>query len=69
MNWFDYITKVVDDRVKKLSCCSVTKRVSDADPTPSDIKEGGAKIWKNTSSGTVKLYYNDNGTLVSVTLS
>lgn len=69
MNWFDYIKSVIDDRIKKLSCCTITQRVSESDPVPSDIKEGGAKIWKNTTSGTVKLYYNDGGTLKSVTLS
>lgn len=69
MNWFDYIHDQVQQQFKKLACCIVTQRVSASDPTPSDIKEGGAKIWKNTSSGTVKLYYNDGGTLKSVSLS
>ena len=38
-------------------------------PTTVNIPAGCAEVWKNTSDGTVKLYYNDGGTLKSVTLS
>ena len=38
-------------------------------PTTTTIPAGEARIWKNTADGTVKLYYNDGGTLKSVTLS
>jgi hypothetical protein len=38
-------------------------------PTTTDIPNGSSKVWKNTSDGTVKLYYNDNGTLKSVALT
>jgi hypothetical protein len=38
-------------------------------PTAADIPNGSSKVWKNTGDGTVKLYYNDGGTLKSVTLS
>lgn len=39
------------------------------DPTASDLQAGFAMISKNTSSGAVKLWYNDGGTLKSVALS
>lgn len=59
MNWFDLIKQVVHDEVRKLACYSITRKVSTGDPTLNDIKDGAAKLWKNTTSGTVKLYYND----------
>lgn len=34
-----------------------------------DIAPGDFKVWKNTGDGTVKLYYNDAGTLKSVALA
>jgi hypothetical protein len=40
-----------------------------ADPTASDIAASTAKLYKNTTSGTVKLWVNDGGVLKSVTLS
>ncbi len=40
-----------------------------ADPTTDDILSGQYKLWKNTTSGTLKLVANDGGTLKSVTLS
>jgi hypothetical protein len=38
-------------------------------PTVANIPAGVSEVWKNTGDGTVKLYYNDGGTLKSVTLS
>ena len=38
-------------------------------PTTVNIPAGVAEVWKNTSDGTVKLYYNDGGTLKSVALA
>lgn len=38
-------------------------------PTAVNIPAGVAEVWKNTSDGTVKLYYNDGGTLKSVALA
>ena len=38
------------------------------DPTTSDISSGQWAIYKNTSSGTVKLWANDGGTMKSVAL-
>lgn len=34
-----------------------------------DILPGDYKVWKNTGDGSVKLYYNDGGTLKSVALA
>ena len=38
-------------------------------PTAANIPPGTSEIWKNTGDGTVKLYYNDGGTLKSVALA
>ncbi|HET8689178.1 MAG TPA: hypothetical protein VFM18_21410 [Methanosarcina sp.] len=40
-----------------------------ADPTTTDIAAGTARIYKNTTSGTVKLWTNDGGTMKSVALT
>ena len=40
-----------------------------ADPTTSDIPSGRTRMVKNTTSGALKLWANDGGTLKSVTLS
>lgn len=40
-----------------------------ATPTTADIPLGCWAVWKDTSGGTVKIYYNDAGTLKSVALS
>ena len=42
---------------------------SASDPTSSTITAGRFGLWKNTTNGTVKLWYNDGGTMKSVTLS
>lgn len=38
------------------------------DPTTSDIPPGQWRVWKNTSTGAVKLWVNDAGTLKSVAI-
>ncbi|HET8685521.1 MAG TPA: hypothetical protein VFM18_02515 [Methanosarcina sp.] len=49
---------------------SVLKVTSQAaDPTITDIAAGTARLYKNTTSGTVKLWTNDGGTMKSVTLT
>lgn len=40
-----------------------------ADPTGADIASGEWALYKNTTSGLVKLFANDGGTLKSVTLT
>lgn len=42
---------------------------SASDPTTSNITSGAFAVWKNTGSGTVKLWVNDGGTMKSVALS
>ena len=44
-------------------------KVSASTPTTSDIQQNSSRVWKNTTDGTVKLYYNDAGILKSVTLA
>ncbi|GIW89610.1 MAG: hypothetical protein KatS3mg109_0042 [Pirellulaceae bacterium] len=44
-------------------------RSGTADPTVSDIESGAATVWKNTTSGEVKLAVNDGGVIKSVTLT
>lgn len=39
------------------------------DPTGSELAAGKVRVWKNTTSGAVKLWANDSGTLKSVTLA
>lgn len=40
-----------------------------ANPTTDDIPSGTAALWKNATSGEVRLWYNDGGVLKSVLLS
>lgn len=40
-----------------------------SDPTTSDVHSRGMIIAKNTNTGAVKLWYNDNGSMKSVTLT
>lgn len=49
------------------SYLTVTSNTSD--PTTSDIASGKAAIWKNTTSGLVKLWTNDSGTMKSILLT
>jgi len=44
-------------------------RSASADPTSSDLASGFFNVFKNTTSGTVKLWYNDGGTMKSVALA
>ena len=39
------------------------------DPTTSDIAAGSFSVWKNSTSGALKLWANDGGTMKSVTLA
>lgn len=42
---------------------------STVDPVAADIAAGTGKLWKNTTSGQLKLWANDGGTMKSVLLS
>ena len=39
------------------------------DPTPTELPDGWFGLFKNTTTGEVKIWYNDGGTLKSVTLT
>jgi hypothetical protein len=43
--------------------------MSTVDPAASDIPPGEFRIWKNTTSGALRLWANDGGTLRSTTLT
>lgn len=47
----------------------ISNRSGLADPTTTDIKAGEATVWKNTNSGTIKLWVNDGGVMKSVALT
>jgi hypothetical protein len=42
---------------------------SASDPTSSDITSGCFGVWKNSGTGTIKLWANDGGTMKSVSLA
>lgn len=42
---------------------------STADPTSTDITSGCFSVWKNSGTGTIKLWANDGGTMKSVALA
>ena len=42
---------------------------SSADPTSTDITSGCFSVWKNSGTGTIKLWVNDGGTMKSVALA
>jgi hypothetical protein len=53
-----------------INLSELTKAVQKAtDPIATEIPTGYAKIYKNTTFGAVKLWYNDGGTLKSITFS
>jgi hypothetical protein len=42
---------------------------SASDPTSTDITDGCFSVWKNSGTGTIKLWANDGGTMKSVALA
>ena len=46
-----------------------TARTKAGDPIAAEVPAGQSQIWKNTTSGAVKLWYNDAGTMKSTTLA
>lgn len=53
-----------------LATAGLLVRSKAGDPTTSDIPNTStAQVWLNTSTNTVKLWVNKNGTLVSVALT
>ena len=49
--------------------CEITFYTSASDPTSSDITSGYFSVWKNSGTGTIKLWANDGGTMKSVALA
>jgi hypothetical protein len=49
--------------------CEVTFYTSASDPTSADITAGYFSVWKNSGTGTIKLWANDGGTMKSVALA
>ena len=47
----------------------ITFYTSASDPTSSDITSGYFSVWKNSGTGTIKLWANDGGTMKSVALA
>lgn len=47
----------------------LTTTSSTVDPTATDVAAGTGKLWKNTTSGQLRLWANDGGTLKSVLLT
>lgn len=61
---------LTDAQVTSLSGIGKLLMVSAAgDPTNTDISTSNAELWKNTTSGLVKLWVNDGGTMKSVLLT
>ena len=48
---------------------TLTTTTSTVDPTTTDIAVDTAKLWKNTTSGQVRLWTNDGGVMKSVQLT
>lgn len=51
------------------SVSSLSLQSKSGDPSPSDVPAGTCSAWKDTGSGSRKIWCNDGGTLVSVTLT
>lgn len=60
-SWFNNLFKVLKP------IYTVTQKTTD--PTTTDISKGMWGIYKNTTSGVLKLWVNDNGTMKSVTIT
>lgn len=53
----------------KLQAGQLPMNTKSTDPIAADIPSGSAAVYKNTTSGVVKLWVNDGGTFKSVTLT
>lgn len=70
MSWItDWVRNYVDSKVRRIYCSITTFHSSLIDPTTTDIPVNSFRLWKNTTSGDVKFWVNDGGTLRSVALS
>ncbi len=64
----EYIWKQFFQRLQSLVALRTVFQ-SAVDPTTTDLKENTWAVYKNTSSGDVKLWANDAGVLKSITLT
>jgi hypothetical protein len=58
---------LVGSNISGLATCNYTS--ASTDPTTTTITNGNWQVHRNTTSGTVRLWANNNGTMVSVALS
>lgn len=62
--WYFFLSQLlraVSDRTTMVTSATA--------PTTTDIPVNESRVWRNTTAGTVRLYTNSNGTLVSVLMS
>jgi len=64
--WKEWFNRVFDTLKGNANSTVVS---SATDPSNTNISAGEWAIYKNTSTGTVKLWTNDGGTMKSVTLT
>lgn len=70
MSWItDWVRNYVDYKIKGVYCKITLFHSSSIDPTVTDVPPNSYRMWKNTTTGAVKFFVNDGGTLKSVTLS
>lgn len=62
--YYVFLRLLVDALVSRTTVVTSTTA-----PTTSDIPTGETRVWANTGAGTVRLYANNGGTLVSVLMS
>ena len=60
---------LTQDEYDQIQAGQIEMQSKATDPTGSDIPSGFAAVYKNTTSGVVKLWVNDGGTFKSVTLT
>lgn len=65
--FYTFLKGILDAVISLQGGASV--KTSTVTPTVSDIADGDSQIWKNTTSGQLRLYVNDGGVLKSTLLS
>lgn len=63
---FDYLKAYIDSRSARAMGFANQGRSGSAAPTTADIPSGKYAVWYNTTSTTLSVYYNNNGSLVQV---
>ena len=65
--WFRFVAQLVAANRDFLDRLTLT--TSSTAPTAADIQAGDLRLWKNTGTGTTRLYINDGGVLKSITFT